>query len=126
MNCIDSSAWLEFLGDGPNAGHFSDAITRTDQLLVPAVCIYEVFRKILSVRTEGEALQVAAVMMQGKVVEMDERIAMSAARLGISHRLPFADAVILATASAHNAIIWTQDEHFRDIPGVRYFPHHSK
>ncbi len=123
MNVVDSSAWLEFLAGGPNASEFEGAIRDLDNLVVPAVCVYEVFKKLLLTRSEGDALQVAAAMMQGLVVPMDESIAMSAARLGIDNRIPFADAVILATARAYAAVVWTQDEHFRYIPGVRYYPH---
>jgi predicted nucleic acid-binding protein len=31
-----------------------------------------------------------------------------------------ADSLILATARAYNATLWTQDEHFEAIPGVKY------
>ncbi len=31
-----------------------------------------------------------------------------------------ADSIILATARAWNATLWTQDEHFRSMPGVQY------
>ena len=30
--------------------------------------------------------------------------------------------IILATARMHDALLWTQDEHFQNLPGVRYFP----
>ena len=126
MNVVDSCAWLEFFVDGPNAADFGVPIRDTDNLVVPSTCIYEVFRKVLSQRSESAALQVVSIMMQGVVADLDESIAMSAARLGLEYGLPFADAVILATARAHAAVVWTQDEHFRDIPGVRYFPHVAK
>jgi predicted nucleic acid-binding protein len=31
-----------------------------------------------------------------------------------------ADSLILAIAQAERAALWTQDEHFKDIPGVEY------
>jgi predicted nucleic acid-binding protein len=31
-----------------------------------------------------------------------------------------ADSLIFATARAYDAILWTQDAHFKDIEGVRY------
>jgi len=34
--------------------------------------------------------------------------------------LPMADSVMLATARAYNATLWTQDAHFKDVEGVKY------
>jgi predicted nucleic acid-binding protein len=33
-----------------------------------------------------------------------------------------ADSIILATARAHDAVIWTQDEHFNGLDKVSFFP----
>lgn len=120
MNLVDSCGWLEYFTDGDNADFFSFPLHKFDQLIVPSVCIYEVFKKVLRERGEGEALQVAAVMKQGLVVAFDDRLAMHAARLGDELKLPMADSIILATAQERRAMIWTQDEHFKDIPGVKF------
>ena len=120
MNVVDSSAWLEYLAAGPNAGYFADAVEHTEELLVPTISLYEVFKRIMQQRSENEALQVIAVMQQGKIAELDARIALSAARISIDHQLPLADSVILATARVNNAILWTQDSHFEGLPNVKY------
>ena len=120
MNVVDSSAWLEYLAAGPNAAYFSAAIENTAELIVPTLILYEVFKRIVQQRSENEALQVIAVMQQGKVVDLDSRIALSAARISIDHQLPMADSVILATARLNNAPLWTQDSHFEGIPNVKY------
>jgi len=56
-------------------------------------------------------------MQQGRVVEIDIDLALAATRTG----LLLADSLIYATARAQAAELWTQDAHFKDLPGVRYF-----
>ncbi|OGB88642.1 MAG: twitching motility protein PilT [candidate division NC10 bacterium RIFCSPLOWO2_12_FULL_66_18] len=120
MNLVDSSAWLEYFANGPNASVFSPAIERIDELLVPSLTLYEVFKRILQQRDEGHALQAVAAMQQGTVVDLDTRIALSAARISYENKLPMADSVILATARAYGAMVWTQDADFKGLPDVQY------
>lgn len=121
MNVIDSSAWLEFFADAANASVFARPIRDFEQLIVPAICLYEVFKRVLQQRSENEALQVVAFMHQGKVVDLDADLALSAARLGYELKLPMADSIILATARRYDATVWTQDADFDGIKGVKYF-----
>ena len=120
MNVVDSSGWLEYFADGPNADFFAPAIQDTKALIVPTLSIYEVFKRILQQREEGEALQAIALMQQGTVVELDSRLALEAAKLSLEESLPLADSVMLATARAYDAILWTQDSDFKDSSGVKY------
>lgn len=120
MNIVDSSGWLEFFADGPNAGFFAPAIENTGELLVPTISIYEVFKQMLLRLGVDRADQAAAHMRQGTVVDLDSNLAISAAQLSADLKLPMADSIILATARAHDATIWTQDVDFKDLPGVQY------
>lgn len=120
MNVVDSCGWLEYLADGPNAGFFAAAIEGTEALVVPSLSIHEVFRRVLQQRGEGDALQTVALMQQGAVVDLDAAIALEAARLSLDLRLPMADSVMLATARAKGATLWTQDTDLEGIEGVRY------
>ena len=120
MNVVDSSGWLEYVAGAPNAGFFARAIEATRDLVVPTLSVYEVFKRILQQRGEGEALQVVAVMQQGRVVELSTALALRAARLAVDLRLPMADSIMLATAHAFDATLWTQDADFQAIEGVRY------
>ena len=120
MNIVDSCGWLEFLADGPNAGFFARPLANTEELLVPTICLFEVFKRALQQRGEEAALDVAALMQQGTVVDLDAAIALDAADLGHELKLSLADSVILASARAHDATVWTQDAHFDGLPGVRY------
>ncbi|MDE2757617.1 MAG: type II toxin-antitoxin system VapC family toxin [Acidobacteriota bacterium] len=120
MNVVDSSAWLEYFADGPNASFFAEPIEDIETLVVPTLSLFEVFKRVLQQRDESTALEAAAVMQQGTVVELEATIALNAARLSVELRLPLADSVILATARQYGAELWTQDADFDGIEGVRY------
>lgn len=120
MNVVDSSGWLEYLAEAPNADFFAPAIENTAELIVPSISIYEVFKRVCQQRDETAALRATALMMQAQVVNLDILIALSAAKISIALSLPMADSVILATARAFGATLWTQDEHFKKMEGVRY------
>lgn len=122
MNLVDSSGWLEYFADGANADFFAPAIEDVARLIVPTIGLLEVFKRVLQQRGENDALQAVALMQQGKLVELDAGLALSAAKLGHELKLPLADSVILATARKHNAIVWTQNSHFEGLEGVRYVP----
>jgi predicted nucleic acid-binding protein len=120
MNVVDSSAWLEYFAAGSNSSYFSEPIENTAELIVPTLCLYEVFKRITQQRSENEALQAIAVMQQGKIANLDPQTALSAARISLDHKLPMADSVILATARMNNAILWSQDSHFEGVVNVKY------
>jgi predicted nucleic acid-binding protein len=122
MNVVDSSAWLEYFAGGPNAGHFAAPIENPARLLVPAITLLEVFKRISQQRSESAALQYVAVMQQGHVVDLDAPLAIRAAALGLRHKLPLADSIVYATAQTAKAVVWTQDADFEGLDGVRYWP----
>lgn len=120
MNLVDSCGWLEYLADGPNAAFFASAIENTEELLVPTLCILEVFKRVLQQRGEDAALQTAALMQQGQVIDLDAGTAVNAAKIGHEIKLSLADAVIVATARIHHAVLWTQDTDLKNIEGVKF------
>jgi predicted nucleic acid-binding protein len=122
MNVVDSSAWLEYLADGPNASVFARPIEAAQLLLVPTLSLFEVFKHVIQERNEDEALRAVALMEQGRVVDLDRATALEAARLSIHHRIAMADAVMLATAQRNRATLWTQDADFKEIEGTKYYP----
>ena len=117
LNVVDSSAWLEYLTGGSEATRFVAAIEDSKNLIVPAIVLYEVFKKVLRERGEQHALQVAGAMHAGKVVPVDAALALDAAR----YPMPLADSLIYATAQRLGAIVWTQDDDFKGLAGVQYF-----
>jgi predicted nucleic acid-binding protein len=122
MNIVDSSGWLAYFADEPNAKHFLTPLNDSASLVVPTVTIYEVFKVVLRESGENDALQVAAAMQKGTVVALTAPLAIAASRLSIQHALPMADSLILATAQEFNAILWTQDSDLKNINNVKYFP----
>ena len=120
MNVVDSSAWLEYFGDGPNAADFAGAIEAADDRVVSTLTLFEVFKRVLQLKDEATALQAVGVMMQGRVVDLSASLAIEAGRLSLETRLPLADSIILATARSEGAVLWTQDAHFEKCEGVEY------
>lgn len=120
MNVVDSSGWLSYFADDGNAEFFAGPLAAVDELIVPVIVIYEVFKRVSVQRGEGAGLQAVALMQQGRVVELSTALALTAAGLSIRHRLPMADSLILATARQFNATLWTQDADFVGIDGVEY------
>lgn len=120
MNMVDSSGWIEYFFSEPNASFFTPPIEDVDNLLVPVICLYEVFKKVNSVADEAKALQIVAQMKQGRVIDVTEEIALRASLISLKHKLPMADSLILSASLVHSALLWTQDEHFDGMPGVKY------
>ena len=122
LNLVDSSGWIEFFTDGPNAGLFADPLSDATRLVVPTVSVYEVFRVVLHRRGEDDALRTAALMSRGREIPLSSALALEAARLAHERGLAMADGIILATARLTGATLWTQDVDFQGMPQVRYFP----
>ncbi len=120
MNLVDSSAWLEYFADGPNADFFAPAIERTRDLLVPTIVVFEVYKRVLQQRQEHTALEAVSVLQHGQLIELTASLAIAAARISQHEKLPMADSIILATAHARNATIWTQDSDFQEMDRVKY------
>ena len=116
-NVVDSSGWLEYFADSDRAPLFAAAIEDAENLIIPVITLYEVFKKVLRERGENDALQAACLMQSGRLIDLDGPLALEAAR----YPLPLADSLIYATAMRHEATLWTQDEHFKSLPMVRYF-----
>ncbi|MBI1793410.1 MAG: type II toxin-antitoxin system VapC family toxin [Chloroflexi bacterium] len=121
MNIVDSSGWVEYFAKGPNSKSFIQPIQDLERLLVPSICIYEVFKRLLLDKGEEDALQAIGIMSYGREIELDRQIAIEAAQISVELKLAMADSIILATCRANDAILWTQDAHFKDIEGVEYF-----
>lgn len=119
-NVVDSSGWLEYFTGGANAAVFAPPIEATDHLIVPAICVYEVFKRVLALAGEDEALRAAGIMSMAMVAPLDRDIALEAARVSIERKLALADSVILATTLRYGATLWTQDEHFSGMEDVRF------
>ena len=120
MNVVDSSGWLEYLTDGPNADDFSEPLIDTDSLIVPSICVFEVFKVVLRERDEDSALLAISLMKQGKIVDLSFELAAEAAKVSHDLKIPMADSIIVTTAKLFDATIWTQDSDFENLQNVRF------
>lgn len=120
MNVVDSSGWLEYFSDGKNANFFAPAIEGEENLIVPTICIYEVFKRMTVLLDKDAALRAVGIMSKGQVIELNRQLALDAAKISLELKLALADSIILATARINDAILWTQDEHFKGLDGVKY------
>lgn len=121
MNLVDSCGWLEYFANGPNASFFEKPIEDTNRLIVPAICICEVVRRLLQQNAaQDDIVVMIAAMRMGEVIPLNEALALQAAQIGVGLKMPLADSIIFATAEAYGATIWTQDQHFQNLPRVKY------
>jgi toxin FitB len=122
MNLIDSSGWFEYFIDSPNARHFSPAIENTEDLIVSPLNYFEIYKRVRSEFGTDEANRAVGFLKNARVVDISTSIALDAAELSKTYHLHMADSILLATAQSEDAVLWTMDAHFKDIPGVQYFP----
>lgn len=120
MNVVDSSAWLEYFGDGENAQEFAPVIEAPETLIVPTLTLFEVFKRASVIADDATALDAIAVMLQGTAVDLTPVLAINAARLSREAGLAMADSIILATARSFDATLWTQDAHFAGMACVEF------
>ena len=120
MNVVDSSGWLEYFANGSNVDFFAPAITDEPNLVVPTICMFEVFKRLSVQLGKEQALQAMGMLYRGQLAALSDEIALQAALLSLEHKLPLADSIILATARTQKATLWTQDEHFKNLPSVEY------
>ncbi len=120
MNIVDSCGWIEYFWDKPGADFFAPPIQDTENLLVPVICLYEVYKYMMTHAGREATVEAIANMRQGTVVDIDEHISIDAAICSMDMKLPMADSIILAMARIYNATLWTQDVDFESIPGVKY------
>lgn len=120
MNLVDSSGWIEYFTDDTNAKHFTPIIENTGDLIVSVINIYEVYKKILQKTDENYALTAIALMQQAKVLNVTSQVSIEAARFNIKYKIPMADSIIYVTGLLNNAIVWTQDYDFINLPNVNF------
>jgi predicted nucleic acid-binding protein len=122
MNVVDSSCWLEFIKGTDIGAAVRPIISNPDELIVPTITLYEVYKKLLAEKGENYAMDVVTYMQTGAVIDLNAALCLSAAQISRLHKLPMADSIIYATSRSYSAVLWTCDKHFKDIPSIRYFP----
>lgn len=120
MNLVDSCGWLEYFAGAANADFFAPVIEDLPQLIVPTLCLFEVFKRVLQQTGQGDALRAIGVMRQARCVDLTDSLALGAAQVSVDLKLSLADSIIFHTAQQHGALLWTQDAHFEGLGGIRY------
>ncbi|MCH2450939.1 MAG: type II toxin-antitoxin system VapC family toxin [Gracilimonas sp.] len=121
MNVLDSSGWLEFFTDDKHADVFEPIIENDEQLLVPSICFYEVYKVLNRELGKSKALDGIALMANGKEISVDQEIALTAALINAERKLSMADSMIYAIAQKYDAELWTLDSDFEGLEGVNYY-----
>ncbi|MDR1095870.1 MAG: type II toxin-antitoxin system VapC family toxin [Spirochaetaceae bacterium] len=121
MNIIDSSFWLEYFAGTDSGNIVSETVEDTNSLIIPAITLYEVFKKLLLETTEDDALFCIAHMKQGNIINLNDELSLFASKLSIEFKLPMADSIIYATNLKYHCVLWTQDRHFSGLNFVHYF-----
>jgi predicted nucleic acid-binding protein len=117
---VDSSGWVEFMGDGPRAEKFAHYFEREERLVVPAIVLYEVYKKLLSARGSTAADRFLSAALRARIVPIDEKLALLAARISLERRLAMADAMIYAATLDSGAQLITSDAHFKGLAEVTF------
>jgi toxin FitB len=120
LNLVDSCGWLEYVAGGANAAFFEAALLDTPRLLVPAICLYEVGKRMLVTQGDSAAREVLEMMQRGRVVQLNGENLFAAAQTSVAHGLAMADAIIWQTAHALGATLYTQDAGLQAMPGVSF------
>jgi toxin FitB len=117
---VDSSGWVEYMGNGAKANSFAAYLESPEKLILPSIIVYEVHKKL--VREQG--LHMAGLFLsqafgfRDRLVDLTLELSILASRTSLEARLPMADAIIYATAQHHRAQLITLDSHFANLPGV--------
>ncbi len=107
MNVLDSSGWLEYFTDGPNADFFAPVIEDSAHLLVPAICFYEVFKRLLVERGEDAAMLAMGLMSEGQEIPIHRMLSIRLRASPADPNWRWPTALIYAAARLHNATLWT-------------------
>ena len=121
MNIVDSSLWIEYFLENDIDQSIIDTIKDTDNLYIPVISLYEVYKKFWAIGDNEKANIAVTIMQNADVIGINPQLAVLAAQLGKQYKLPMADSIIYATAVLWDAELYTQDKHFENLARVRYF-----
>lgn len=121
FNVVDSSGWIEYFQDTDRADVFEPAILDIDNLVVPAVSIYEVHKRLSQLSPKHIVDECIEAMQKARVVELTAERAIAASIIAVRHQLAMADAMMYAIATEFDAMFYTQDIDYKDLPNVAVY-----
>ena len=122
MVIVDSCGWLEWFADGKLADKYQEYLGDRENLLVPAIILYEVYKILKREAGEERALLAVGYMKNSTIIPLDETLALAAADIALQDDLAMADAIIVAVARSHNCTIISSDSDLKDQPNVKFIP----
>lgn len=120
MIIVDSCGWLEWFTDGALADSYKQYLADPDNILVPAIVLYEVYKVLKRGAGEEKALLAAGYMRSSRLIPLDDTLALAAADIALQKNLAMADAIIVAVSKAHNCRIVSSDADLKDLDNVDY------
>ena len=122
MVIVDSCGWLEWFTDGRLADKYQEYLADQDNLLVPAIILYEVYKILKREVGEEKALLAVGYMKNSPIIPLDETLALAAADIALQKSLAMADAIIVATSLFHNCTVISSDSDLKDQSNVKFIP----
>ena len=120
MIIVDSCGWLEWFTDGELANKYRQYLADRENLLMPAIILYEVYKILKREVNEEKALLAVGYMKNAPVIPLDETLALSAADIALQESLGMADAIIVATSRLYNCTIISSDSDLKNQPNVSF------
>ena len=120
MIIVDSCGWLEWFTDGKLANKYRKYLADQENLLMPAIILYEVYKILKREVNEEKALLAVGYMKNSPVIPLDETLALSAADIALQENLAMADAIVVATSRLHNCTIISSDSDLKNQPNVSF------
>lgn len=118
---IDTCGWIEWLINGKLASSFEPYFKKIEQLIVPTLVQYELYKWICREKNSTIALEIIGITERATVVPLDTNLVLYAADISKEHGLAMADAVVYATSKQCTALLITADKHFQSLPNVKFF-----
>ena len=122
MIIVDSCGWLEWFTDGRLADKYQGYLADQDNLLVPAIILYEVYKILKREVGEEKALLAAGYMKNSLIIPLDETLALAVADIALQESLAMADAIIVAVSRFYNCTVISSDSDLKDQTNVKFIP----
>ena len=120
FNVIDSSGWIEYFLDTKPADFFEPAILDAEHLIVPAIALYEVHKRLSQLVPAEIVATCIEVMRKASVIALTAERAIAASNIAQQYQLAMADAMMYSIAIEHHATFWTQDADYQGLPSVQF------
>ncbi|MFH1316194.1 MAG: type II toxin-antitoxin system VapC family toxin [Candidatus Woesearchaeota archaeon] len=118
---VDSWGWLEYFEDTKVGREIAKYIDSDMTLFISVINLSEVYKQGLLHKNENQANEMVHIMMSRCfLIPVESAIALNAAKINKEKKFGLGDALIHASAKAHNLKLLTGDPHFKREKDVIY------